>query len=419
MTAPAAPPALPGRADVVVVGAGAAGLTCALVLGRAGLSVCVLEKQHPNTPVPRGEIIQPNGLAALERLGLLDAVRARPHAETRRYHFRRIGGGPLATFDYGELDTPLPTTLVLMPETIHQAQTAALAALPNVAVHEGAACKGLARQGDRGTEVVVAQGGRTRRIRARMVIGADGAQSRVRRAMGVGARVSRYGEGYLTGTLPRPPGFDRDGCYYLGNNEILGLFPVSADTLYFFYLVPLARVTALRGRSPGWLRERMEQIHPGIAGHLDGIRSWRDLHYFPCLKVMAHRWHGPGVALVGHAAHSVNPHVAQGRNMALVDAEELAGRVAGDLRRHGTVRPATLHAYEGARRPQAEALQRLGDELVLFWNAGNPLLCTLRDRAFRGLARNPALRRKVTAEIAGLSREPLSPWERARLVAGW
>jgi len=412
------PSAPPSNVDVAIVGAGSAGLTAALVLGRAGLSVCVLDKQHPITPVPRGEIIQPNGLAVLDRLGLLDDVLARPHAVTERYHFCRMGKNRLATFDYRELSHPHATTLVLMPETIHQAQMDALEILPNVSIHSGTRCAGLISQADRISGVLAEQNGQRHTVHAKMVIGADGGLSRVRRELGIGARVMRYNEGYLTGLLPRPTGFDRDGYYYLGKNEILGLFPVSDDSLYFFYLLPLERLTAVRKQPIDWLRQRMVQIHPGVAQVVDGIDDWQGLNYFPCLKVMAHNWYAPGAALVGHAAHSVNPHVAQGRNLAMVDAEYLAKRVIDDLDRHGQVQNATLNGYQRARRPQAEALQQLGDELVLFWNAGNPLLATLRDRAFKGLARNRPLRYRAMAEIAGLQSAPLGPLERARLVLG-
>jgi 2-polyprenyl-6-methoxyphenol hydroxylase-like FAD-dependent oxidoreductase len=409
---------LPNTVDVAIVGAGSAGLTAALVLGRAGLRVCVLEKQRPFIPVPRGEIIQPNGLAVLDRLGLLNDVLAGPQAETVRYHFCRIGKGRLASFDYSELTCPHPTTLVLMPETIHLAQMSALRSLDNVTIHDGTRCAGLIRNGERVTGLTVEQNGTPHSIAAKLVIGADGAYSRVRRELGIHASMMRYDEGYLTGLLPRPDGFDRDGFYYLGKNEILGLFPVSNDTLYFFYLVPLEPLAALRKQPVDWLKKRMVEIHPGVASVIDHLHGWSDLNYFPCMKVMAHRWYAPGAALVGHAAHSVNPHVAQGRNMAMVDAEELANRAIHDLKQHGRVHTSTLHHYQRTRLPQAKALQQFGDEMVLFWNAGNPLLAALRDRVFKGLAKNATARHKVISEIAGLTHSPLTPWDRARLVAG-
>jgi len=401
---------------VVVVGAGTAGLALALGLGREGLKVAVLERRPAPRPAPRGEIIQPNGLAALARLGALDEVRARPHAETPRYHFRRIGGGTLATFDYAELACPHPTTLVLLPRTVQDALAASLKGLANVTLHPGATVAGLTWSGHGVSGVRARAGGRTHTVAARLVVGADGAASRVRRALKVGTAAHPYDEGYLTGLVPRPPGFDAEGFYYLGRHEILGLFPVSADTLYFFYLLATAEVPALRRRGVGWLRERIAAIHPAAGLAAAAVTGWGDLSFNACHRVMAGRWYAPGAALVGDAAHAVNPHTAQGRNLALVDAVALADAVLPALAGPGPVPAARLHAYERARRPQAEALQRLGDELVLFWNAGNPLLTALRDRSFRGLMRRPALRRRVMHTIGGLAHQPLGPGDRLRLV---
>jgi len=61
-----------------------------------------------------------------------------------------------------------------------------------------------------------------------------------------------------------------------------------------------------------------------------------------------------------------------------------------------------LSAFERARRPQVNMLQRLADEQVIFWNTGNPLLGYLRDRVFRTFDRNRRLRYQVLTTTAGL-----------------
>ncbi|MFQ5507972.1 MAG: FAD-dependent oxidoreductase [Leptospirillia bacterium] len=414
---------LSGPVDVVVAGAGTAGLATALFLGRAGHTVAVLERRTKATAPPRGEIIQPNGLEILHRLGVLDKLRAYPHAQTTRYHFCRIGRGVLATFDYTELAHPHPTTLVLTPEVLNACLRDALAEHPNVTLHHGAQVTGLLREdgrvcGVRGTQ---SPSGEAFVVSARLVAGADGAASRVRREMGVGRNTSPYGEGYLTGFLPRPAGFgeDGDGYYYMGKGEILGLFAVSRESLYFFYLSETDQLSRLRRRGVEWLGRRIAEIHPPAAAAAARIGPWEDLNFFPCVRAMAPRWQVPGAALVGDAAHSVNPHTAQGRNLALMDAAALYDAVSAPLSQGGALPGTTLTGYERARLPEAMALQRLGDELVLFWNARNPLLTTLRDRAFRGLAHMPGPRMRVMRGIAGLSTTPLGPGDRLRLTLGF
>jgi 2-polyprenyl-6-methoxyphenol hydroxylase-like FAD-dependent oxidoreductase len=109
----------------------------------------------------------------------------------------------------------------------------------------------------------------------------------------------------------------------------------------------------------------------------------------------------------------MNPHVAQGTNQALEDATALAGTLF-DCFDRGEFRERSLSAYEAARRPKVEALQRIGDELTLLWNRGLPL-AWLRDRIFRKIARDRRLRRTILSNVSGLAVSPYG-W-RERLAA--
>ncbi len=61
-----------------------------------------------------------------------------------------------------------------------------------------------------------------------------------------------------------------------------------------------------------------------------------------------------------------------------------------------------MRAYEDKRRPHVEMLQRLADVEVFFWNTGNPILATIRNRVFSTLDRNRRLRYQVLSATAGL-----------------
>jgi len=86
---------------------------------------------------------------------------------------------------------------------------------------------------------------------------------------------------------------------------------------------------------------------------------------------------------------------------AMVDAMTLAELLPSCLA-DGDCSANRLRPYEIARRPQVTMLQRLADQQVFYWNAGNPLITYLRDRVFRTLDRNARLRYQVLSTTAGL-----------------
>ncbi|MGH7273528.1 MAG: FAD-dependent oxidoreductase, partial [Nitrospiria bacterium] len=114
---------------------------------------------------------------------------------------------------------------------------------------------------------------------------------------------------------------------------------------------------------------------------------------------------------IGDAAHAMNPHVSQGRNQALEDAMVLSEVIAECFRR-GDFSKDALSVYESTRRRPVELLQGLADELVFFWNAGDPFRTWLRDRVFYILNKNIRLRYKMLAQVAGLEDQPYSLLDR-------
>ena len=90
---------------------------------------------------------------------------------------------------------------------------------------------------------------------------------------------------------------------------------------------------------------------------------------------------------------------------AMVDAVTLAELIPSCLEREDFSASA-LRAYEDKRRPHVEMLQRLADVEVFFWNTGNPILATIRNRVFSTLDRNRRLRYQVLSATAGLRETP-------------
>lgn len=418
--------------DVVIVGAGMGGLILAEALARKGYRSAILERQPKFLPLPRGEVLQPNGLRILDQLGLLEEIKAAGPYLNYVFHFSRVGGPRLCTIDYRMLPQPYQYTLIMLPEILMRVLLKRISDNKDIQIYWGADFQGLLREGNRVVGVQARHyssgqpsGGGTHgqqiKLMAPVVIGADGVYSRVREEMGVRYRLKSYRHGYLTMLLKRPEGFGAEGRYYVGRKTILGLFPVSNSCLYLFYLIPASRQPMPDpGRQPGELealKKAISDIDPVVEDALGAITGWGQVTYMPCGRVKAARWVGDGVALIGDAAHAMNPHVSQGRNQALEDALVLSEVIAECFRR-GDFSAGALSAYESTRRRTVELLQRLADEQVFFWNAGDPIRTWLRDRVFRTLNHNFRLRYRMLAQVAGLEARPLGFLDRL-MAAGF
>src|SRR3989442_7461276 len=103
--------------DAVIVGAGIGGLALGYAVASNGRKVCVLEARPQVIPSSRGLTLQPNGLEALQNLGLLDPV-VRIGAKTTRVSWYEISEGPLATLDYSILDHPFNYLLTVVPSEL-------------------------------------------------------------------------------------------------------------------------------------------------------------------------------------------------------------------------------------------------------------------------------------------------------------
>jgi len=397
--------------DLVIVGGGAGGLVLALALAENGLRIAILDQQSPPIPPPRGEILQPNGLRILDRLGLLEELLASDVHCNKAVHFYRTTGRHLCTIDYTRLPAPYAYALIFLPEVLQRLLLKALAVHPNIHTFWEAQFKSILWNGDQVAGVTAEREGTPLSFHAPMVVGGDGAGSRVREAFGIRHRAYQYADGYFTTVVDRPPGFNDESRYYLGKRTIFGAFPVSRDRTYLFYLIPRTGIDAVKKRGLEALKDEILSLHPEIAtlfsGPLKIISSWDQCAYMRCFRVKCATWTVNGGALIGDAAHAMNPHVAQGRNAAMADAMALA-RVIADGFKRGNYSHLALSAYEAARRPDIDLLQGLGNEMTALWNSGFPPLVWARDRVFRSVNQHSALHDKMLGTVAGIRIRPLN-----------
>ena len=331
------------RPDVVVAGGGIAGSAVAMLLARAGSRVELFERGEFPREKPCGEGIMPAGVAVLGRLGLLGSVGGMPFRGVRYHVGDRVATGP---FPHGE---GVPREgLAQRRAVIDRVLFEAAAATPGVRAHIRAEVTAPLVERGRVTGLVV--NGLVRR--AGLTIAADGAHSRLRRALGLTrpARRRRLG---MRAHFRLAPGADAPPW--------VDVFLGAGHELYVAALphgeMVVAALAEVRDeRSPAEvLFERWWRAQPRLAERLRGARRLTALRGALPLGLQARRGFVPGMVLLGDAAGSLDPITGCGMTQALVSAEILASWAVRGLVGSDDLLP----EFERARR------RRLRDSALL------------------------------------------------------
>ncbi|MCK2221093.1 FAD-dependent monooxygenase [Actinomadura sp. ATCC 31491] len=340
--------------DVCVVGGGPAGLTLSLLLLRSGLGVTLVERSATLERHYRGEILQPGGARVLDRLGALEGARARGACPLSGFRFT-AGGVTRLEIDYTRLPGPYNYLLSVPQRHVLAELTERCERLPGFVRLAGAGIGGLLTEEGRVTGVVTS-GGRTARVRARCVVGADGRYSKTRRLAGIGQeRLDAFEHDLLWFRLELPPA-ERPGLVRIdrGPGGAVLLHDSYPDRVQIAWVVPHGGYAALAAEGVGPIKDELRAALPRYAAAIDEqITRLADLTLLDVFSGCATAWAADGLVLIGDAAHTHGPLGAQGINLAVQDAALLHPLLVEALA-DGAPDAGALAAFEIARRPDVE-----------------------------------------------------------------
>ena len=352
--------------DVLVVGAGPAGLTAAAALRRYGVEVLVLERKARLSTHPRATVVSTRSMELLRSWGLEDEIRAGGIPDVE---WLGLVTETLASADRGEAVTlGLPTkeqAAVLSPTApLCAPQDHTEAVLLDHARSLGAEVE-FGREvlrvdvADDGAEALVRTGDRLRLVSARYVIGADGAGSVVRGALGI-----EMGGPGAVDTVSVSAAF-RAPLWDLVGEPRYGLYPIVHPEL--------SSVFVPSGRGDDWVfgvsddlmkrpdEAEMSRLIRIAAGVPDLEPRIHRITTFKFAAEIADRFAQRGAFLIGDAAHRVTPRGGTGMNTAIADGHDLGWKLGWVL--NGWAGEDLLDTYEAERRPvAAHNLARSVDE---------------------------------------------------------
>lgn len=315
---------MPAISRVLIVGAGVAGTAAAIFLAEAGVEVELVEQKEEVTAFGSGITLQGNALRVFRQLGVWEKI------EAAGYAFNTLGlRAPDAA---GTLIAEIPDSRMGGPElpaTVGMPRPELARILIERAGELGVRLRsGLELVDLSSTESSVsASFGDGTTGEYDLLIGADGIHSRVRRLIGIDVEPRPTGMAIWRVFTPRPASVERTDLSYGGESYIAGYCPTSDDSLYA-YLVEDADLANF-DLSPTERVAKMRALSEAYHGPWDDIRPFitddRGVNYTLFEShVVDGPWNRGRVVIIGDAAHSCPPTLAQGAAQALEDAAVLA-----------------------------------------------------------------------------------------------
>ncbi|MBV8876401.1 MAG: FAD-dependent monooxygenase [Gammaproteobacteria bacterium] len=396
--------------DVIVVGGGPVGACVGALLaggtGRvAGLSVALLEPRPPG--VLPGDARPDLRVVALSRASerLLKRAGAwgqMPSERLSAYERMRIWHESIAPTDAGVLvfdaaDVGEPN-LGYIAEG-RALQTALLAAFAEAGGHIETAPFSALAIGEKEVQVSTPQGALT----ARLVIGADGAQSALRAAAGLAVDIRAYGQTAIVANVATTRPHESTAWQRFMRDGTLAFLPLADGSSSIVWSADDARAAGLVSLSDTAFAAELDRASDLALGT---TRLLSQRLSFPLMRVAAQRYVAQRVALIGDAAHVVHPLAGQGVNLGLLDAAALAQEVnAAVAAREDPGALRVLRAYERWRKSEVAAMAISIDTFDRLLAHGAGPLARLMQRGLSWVNASQELRRFFIRRALGLSGE--------------
>uniref|UniRef100_A0A803PCG8 FAD-binding domain-containing protein n=2 Tax=Cannabis sativa TaxID=3483 RepID=A0A803PCG8_CANSA len=323
--------------DVIIVGAGIAGLGVAVALKRVGVKALVLERADELRTTGAALTLSQNAWRALDALGVSQKLTS-VYAPLERIYVTNVSTGAIQMI-------PLMTSN--RPITLHRkALLKALAEeLPTDSIRFNCKITAIETQEHEGSSIVVVHLEDETVIKAKVLIGCDGVHSMVARCLGL-AEPTYSGRSAVRGlaVYPQGHGLKKEVQQFVGDGKRAGFVPISDKEIYWFltYSVSPQEGTKLRGDPEAIQREVLENYakdfpepYLDVVKHVDlSTISWAPLVLRKPWSVAFGKLSKLNITVAGDAMHPTTPDLAQGGCLALEDAVVLGRHVGAYVARN-------------------------------------------------------------------------------------
>lgn len=401
--------------DVLIVGAGPTGLTLAVCLERYGVRARVVDRLDGPSPLSRALAVQARTLEVFDDLGFAEAALARGmRVEAANLVARHGRQTRVSLGGFAGLESHYPFILVLPQDATEALLTEQLTA------RGGRVEWGVELEGHRPVEDAVEvslrhKEGRQETVRARWLVGCDGARSQVRKAAGIPFEGETYEDVCMLGDVrvswPLKPG----ELYLMPSKRgVMAAFPMPGGESRFRLVTIVPRDMAPPGEMPAPTLEQFQEVVSRLAPVPAQLSEPRWTSGYRLHRRGVPRYRQGRVLLAGDAAHIHSPAGGQGMNTGIQDAYNLAWKLAFILQ--GRAAEALVDTYGAEREPVGRKLLEGTDRLFGFAAAKGPFARFARQHLVPLVAApilsRPAVQRRLVRFVSQLYlrylRSPLS-----------
>ena len=384
--------------DVLIAGGGMVGGTLACALGGSGLKVGVIEPQATATAEQdRGLRVSAITLASqtvFENVGAWAEMSAAPVEAMRIWE-----GSSILNFDSADIGESCLAWIV-ENSAIVAALAARIRQFPNIEVLSPARVA-TAHFSEEQVSVRLEDG---RDLQAKLLVGADGADSRVRGEAGIGWTRHDLGQSAIVAVVKTErPHAHTAWQHFLATGPLAFLPLADPQQVSIVWSADTARSVELMNLDDATFNT---DLQAAFGDHLGNVQLASDRAAFPLALGFARHYSTHRVALIGDAAHTVHPLAGQGVNLGILDAATLAEILlvaAGQKRDLGA--HAQLRRYERARKGADVSMQAVTGGFRYLFGSHLPGLRALRDAGLRLTEQLPPLKDYFMRRASGLAGE--------------
>jgi 2-octaprenyl-6-methoxyphenol hydroxylase len=317
--------------DVIIVGGGMVGASLAVALASLPLRIAVIEMFDPRkvgVPQPsyddRSTAIANGSKQILETIGVWEDM-ARDATAISDIHISDRGHFGMSRIN--ALEENVPALGYVVPNrAIGRSLWAALESRSNIQMFCPARLESLVNDGDTVQVAVRDEDGDIVNLQGRLVAAADGAQSVVRKILGIDATVWDYGQTAIISNVTTEKPHRNIAYERFTDNGPMAVLPMTEGRSALVWTVPSEQVEGILKMDDSQILDRLQELFGYRLGHWQkiGSRASYPLSMTKSKEQTRHR-----VAIIGNAAHGLHPIAGQGFNLSLRDVAGLADVIAG------------------------------------------------------------------------------------------